>query len=148
MDDLKVSHVDIKEVEKFIQWMEETFGKDTPLTVSRGQVHDYLGMTLDFFNKGKVRIDMEHYIDMMLQDEPKEMEGVSNTPAAQHLFKTNSEDLQLLDAEQKKIFVHLVMQGLYLSQQGRPDIRTAIAFLCGQLHNPDKDDYKKLTRMI
>ena len=40
------------------------------------------------------------------------------------------------------------MQGLYLSQQGRPDIRTAIAFLCGRLHNPDKDDYKKLTRMI
>ena len=40
------------------------------------------------------------------------------------------------------------MQGLYLSQRGRPDIRTAIAFLCGQLHNPDEDDYKKLTRMI
>ena len=53
---------------------------------------------------------------MMLLDAPKEMEGVSNTPVAQHLFKTNSEDLQLLDAEQKKIFVHLVMQGLYLSQ--------------------------------
>ena len=118
MDDLKVSHVDIKEVEKFIQWMEETFGKDTPLTVSRGQVHDYLGMTLDVLNKGKVRIDMEHYIDMMLQDAPKQMEGVSNTPTAQHLFKRNSEDPQLLDAEQKKIFVHLVMQGLYLSQQG------------------------------
>ena len=40
------------------------------------------------------------------------------------------------------------MQGLYLSQRGRPDICTAIAFLCGQLHNPDEDDYKKLTRMI
>ena len=60
----------------------------------------------------------------------------------------NSEDPQLLGAEQKKIFVHLVMQGLYLSQQGQPDIHTAIAFLCGQLHNPDEDDYKKLTQMI
>ena len=38
--------------------------------------------------------------------------------------------------------------GLYLSQQGRPDIRTTIAFLCSQSHNPDEDDYKKLTRMI
>ena len=116
MDDLKVSHVDGEEVEKFIQRMEETFGKDTPLIVSRGQVHDYLGMTLDFCNKGDVHINMEHYIDMMLQDVPKEMDGVSNTPVAQHLFKTNLEDLQLLDAEQKKIIVHLVMQGLYLSQ--------------------------------
>ena len=89
MDDLKVSHMDAEEVEKFIQRMEETFGKDTPLTVSCGEVHDYLGMTLDFCNRGKVRIEMEHYIDMMLQDTPKEIEGVSNTPAVQHLFKTN-----------------------------------------------------------
>ena len=49
---------------------------------------------------------MEHYIDMMLQDAPKEMEGVSNTPAAAHLFKTNLEDQKLLGDEQKKIFVH------------------------------------------
>ena len=40
------------------------------------------------------------------------------------------------------------MQGLYLSQRGRPDIHTTISFLCGQLHNPDKDDYIKLTWMI
>ena len=40
------------------------------------------------------------------------------------------------------------MQGLYLSQRGRPDIRTAIAFLCTQLNNPDEDDYKKLTRLV
>ena len=148
VDDLKVSHVDAGEVEKFVQQMEETFGKDTPLTVSCGQVHDYLGMTLDFHNKCKVCINMEHYIDMMLQDAPKEMEGVSSTPAVPHLFKTNSKNPQLLGTEQKKIFVHLVMQGLYLSQRGHPDIRTTIAFLCGRLHNPDEDDYKKLTRMI
>ena len=148
VNDLKVSHVDAGEVEKFVQQMEETFGKDTPLTVSRGQVHDYLGMTLDFRNKGEVCINMEHYINMMLQDAPKEMEGISSTPAAPRLFKTNSKDLQLLGTEQKKIFVHLVIQCLYLSQQGCPDIRTTIAFLCSQLRNPDKDDNKKLTRMI
>ena len=68
VDDLKVSHVDAAEVEKFVRQMETTFGEDTPLTVSRGQVHDYLGMTLDFRTKGKVQINMEHYIDMMLQD--------------------------------------------------------------------------------
>ena len=148
VDDLKVSHVDAGEVEKFVQQMEETFGKDTPLTVSHGQVHDYLGMTFDFRNKGKLCINVEHYINMMLQDAPKEPEGISSTPAAPHLFKTNSKYPQLLGTEQKKIFVHLAMQGLYLSQQGHPDIRTTIAFLCDQMHNPDKDGCKKLTRMI
>ena len=128
--------------------MEMTFGEDTPLTVSRGQVHDYLGMTLDFRTKGKVQINMEHYIDMMLQDTPEEMKGAATTPATSQLFKVNDKDQQYLGTEKKKIFVHLVMQGLYLSQRGRPDIRTAIAFLCSRLRNPDEDDYKKLTRMM
>ena len=140
VDDLKVSHMDATEVEKFVQQMEETFGKDTPLTVSQGQVHDYLGMTLDFHTEGEVQINMEHYIDMMLQDAREEMKGTATTPAASHLFKVNNKDPQFLGAEKKIIFVHLMMQGLYLSQQGRPDIRTAIAFLCGRLRNPDEDD--------
>jgi hypothetical protein len=40
------------------------------------------------------------------------------------------------------------MQLLYLSQRGRPDIRTAVSFLCTRLHHPDEDDYKKLSRVI
>ena len=116
VDDLKVSHVDATEVEEFVQQMEESFGKDTPLTVSHGQVHDYLGMTLDFRTKREVQINMERYIDMMLQDAPEEMKGMVTMPAASHLFKVNNKDPQFLGAEKKKIFVHLVMQGLYLSQ--------------------------------
>ena len=116
VDDLKVSHVDAKEVGKFTHQMEEAFGKETPLSVSRGKTHNYLGMSLDFGNKGEVRISMEHYIDMMLHDAPKEMDGISSTPVVVHLFKTNPEDPKLLGDEWKKIFVHLVRQGLYLSQ--------------------------------
>ena len=122
VDNLKVSHVDKKEVDKFIKQMEEEFRTDAPLSISCGKVHDYLGMNLDFHVEGEVWIDMEHYIDMTLHDAPKDMEGVSSTPAAAHLFKTNSEDPKLLDDKKKKIFVHLVMQGLYLSLRGRPDI--------------------------
>ena len=121
VDDLKVLHVDATEVERFVQQMEEAFGQETPLTVSWGQVHDYLGMTLDFRTKGEVQISMEHYIDMMLQDAPEEMKGTAMTPAAPHLFKVNKEDTQLLGPEKKKIFVHLVMRGLYLSQPGYSD---------------------------
>ena len=56
VDDLKVSHVDSKEVDKFIEQMEQTFGMDAPLTVSRGKVHDYLGMNQDFRIRGEVRL--------------------------------------------------------------------------------------------
>jgi hypothetical protein len=40
------------------------------------------------------------------------------------------------------------MQLLYLSQRARPDIRTAVSFLCGRLQQPDEDDYKKLARVM
>ena len=76
------------------------------------------------------------------------MDGHATTPAASHLFKVNTDNPKLLCKEKKELFVHLVMQGLYLSQRGRPDIRTAISFLCSRLNCPDEDDFKKLTRMI
>ena len=64
------------------------------------------------------------------------------------LFKVNSANPTLLTGEKKEIFVHVVMQLLYLSQRGRPDIRTAISFLCGRLHHANMDDYKKVARVI
>jgi hypothetical protein len=46
------------------------------------------------------------------------------------------------------MFVRIVMQFLYLSQRGRPDIHTAVSFLCGRLRSPDIDDCKKLGRVL
>jgi len=37
----------------------------------------------------------------------------------------------LLFGEDKDNFMHVIMQLLYLSQRGRPDIRTVVSFLCG-----------------
>ena len=128
--------------------MENEFGQDTPLSISRGPVQQYLGMTLDFSEKGRVVVKMDNYVKTMLNDAPSSMDGKAATPAAAHLFKINTENPKPLDKERKDLFVHLVMQGPYLSQRGRPDIRTAISFLCSRLKCPDKDDYKKLTRLI
>ena len=148
VDDLKVSHQDESALDEFIAMMEEEFGKETPLTIARGPIQEYLGMTLDFTEKGKVIVKMSDYIKNMLKDAPASMDGHATTPAASHLFKVNTDNPKLLCKEKKELFVHLVMQGLYLSQRGRPDIRTAISFLCSRLHCPDEDDFKKLTRMI
>ena len=148
VDNLKVSHKEESALDEFIAMMEKEFGQDAPLSVSRGPVQEYLGMTLDFSERGRVVIKMSDYVKTMLNDAPASMDGKAATPAAAHLFKMNTEDLKLLNKEKKELFVHLVMQGLYLRQRGRPDIRTAISFLCGHLTCPDKDDYKKITRLI
>ena len=148
VDDLKVSHAEDSALDEFIAMMEKEFGKSAPLSVSRGPVQEYLGMTMDFSEKGRVVIKMSDYVKTMLNDAPASMDGKAATPTATHLFKVNTEDLKVLDKERKDLFVHLVMHGLYLSQRGRPDIRMAISFLCGCLTRPDEDDFKKLTRLI
>jgi hypothetical protein len=53
VDELKISHVDSNVVTKVISTINEEFGKEAPITVKRGKVHDYLGMTLDYSKKGK-----------------------------------------------------------------------------------------------
>jgi hypothetical protein len=104
-------------------------------------------MTLDFSNSGEVTITMIDYIKGILHDAPKEMRGSAATPAANHLFQINENPIPL-KTEEAEIYVHIVMQLLYLSQRARPDIRTAVSFLCGRLTKPDQDDYKKLARVI
>jgi hypothetical protein len=56
VDDLKLSHMDDAVVEEIISKLNERYGKEAPLVVTRGKVHDYLGMTLDFSVKGKVKV--------------------------------------------------------------------------------------------
>ena len=50
--DLKISHEDPAEVTKIIEMMSSEFRKEAPLTVRRGKIHAYLGMNLDFTEKG------------------------------------------------------------------------------------------------
>jgi hypothetical protein len=149
-DSLKVSHVEsMAVVDQFIEDMECEFGKETPLlNQSRGKVHDYLGMTLDFSKPGEVTITMINYLKGLLHDAPKEMRGSAATPAASHLFEVNQENPVLLGNEKADIYVHIAMQLLYVSQRARPVLRTAVSFLCGRLTKPDVDDYKKLTRFV
>jgi hypothetical protein len=91
---------------------------------------------------------MEPYIRSMLDEMPDHMIGVAANPAAPHLFVVNTKDPQRLNDSVAETFVHMVMQLLYLSQRARPDLRTAVSFLCTRLQRPDHDDYKKLARVM
>jgi hypothetical protein len=148
VDDLKILHVSAKVVDDLITDLDSEFGKETPLSKLRGKVHDYLWMTLDFSVPGQVTVTMIDYIKMICMDLPKDMVGKAATPAANHLFRVDDEDAAPLDKDRADVFVHLTMQLLFLSQRARPDIRTAISFLCGCIQHPNGHDYKKLTRVM
>jgi hypothetical protein len=107
-------------------------------------VHDYLGMQLDYRNEGKIKIPIYDYIKNMLSDLPEDMAGVANTPAAQHLFEVNTTDPIKLEPNKSILFHHLGAKLLFLCKRARPDIQTAVAFLCMRVKDPDYNDYKKL----
>ena len=71
VDDLKISHVNKEVIEDIIKMLNKKFGKESPLTTTRGRVLEYLGMTLDYSMKGKVKISMYDYIDKLLTELPQ-----------------------------------------------------------------------------
>jgi Reverse transcriptase (RNA-dependent DNA polymerase) len=99
VDDVKISHVDPNVVTEVIALFSAEYAKLSPLTISRGKIHEYLGMTLDYSVKGKVKISMTDYVINMLKELPVDMEGVAATPASPHLFTVNTENPTLLDTE-------------------------------------------------
>ena len=113
VDDMKISHADSKVVEAIINMLEQEFGKEAPLTICDGKIHEYLGMTLNFTLAGKVQICMEEYITSMLTELPEDMDGLVTTPAAEHLFKI-SKTPTYLNEKEAMFFHHNVAKLLFL----------------------------------
>ena len=44
---------DEKVVTEILEKLEDKFGKETPIAITQGPVHDYLGMIIDYSVKGK-----------------------------------------------------------------------------------------------
>ena len=58
VDDLKVSHHDPGKIDKLIKYLASIYGK---INMKCGRVHEYLGMTLDYREKGKLKVTMKEY---------------------------------------------------------------------------------------
>ena len=97
-----------------VKRLEERYGQEKELSITRGKVHDYLGMTIDYSEPGKVKFKMDDYVERLLLECPDDMNGTAVTPAADHLFKVNEKDPEILNHEQADVFHHIVMQLFYL----------------------------------
>jgi hypothetical protein len=147
VDDLKILHAKQAVLEDLIDMLNERYGKLEPLTVTRGDIHDYLGMTLDYSTPGQVSIRMNDYISNLFEEAPANMAGTATTPATDHLFSMN-ESPKHLDDMTSELFHHLTAKLLFQCKRTRPNIQTAVAFLMTCVKRPDKDDYKKRGRVI
>ena len=67
IDDLKVSHILEAVVTKMATWLTATYERlfedgSGKMKISRGKVHEYLGMTLDYTVPGQVQVTMIPYV--------------------------------------------------------------------------------------
>ena len=113
------------------------------MKLCRGKVHDYLGMNLDYTNKGEVKITMIPYIKEMIKDF-REYDLIpdkkANTLAAEFLFKIDDKS-RLINNPRTKIFHTFVSKALYATKRLRPNIHTTVALLVTCVRAPNKDDW-------
>ena len=150
VDDCKLSHRKTKVMDRMIKYLRQEYESifedgSGAMTVSRGKVHKYLGMTLDYTVRGRVKITMFDYVNEILtafdKAEPKGA-GTKTSAAPENLF-TVDEDCEKLPPNKAVEFHNLVAKTLYATKRARPDTCTATAFLTTRVRAPDKDDWTK-----
>ena len=143
VDDNKVSHRDPNVVTSILNMIESKFGK---LTVTRGKVHDYLGMKMVLKDKF-FEISMKKQIEEAIEIFGEETSGYVTSPCARHLLESR-ENAEKLDEVRKEIFHTVTAKLLYIEKRARPDIETAVSYLTTRVDKSDMDDWKKLRRVI
>ena len=71
VDYLKTSHVDPANLSSILADIDAEYGKITKITITRGKVHKYLEMYIDYSFPGNVMFSMIDYIGNMLYDIPE-----------------------------------------------------------------------------
>jgi hypothetical protein len=95
------------------------------MKVSRGKIHKYLGMTLDFSSPGVVRVKMIKYIDEIIKNSLRfDTFKLKSTAAPEDLLKVDEDDPPL-DHQHKEGFHTIVAKILYATKRARPDTCTA-----------------------
>ena len=145
VDDLLSSHVDSRVNDKFLKWLEHNYGEHGKVKVTRGKVHEFLGMSFDFRTKGKLKVDMSKYMKKMYEDFEQKyvLKNAAVLPAANDLF-ANDEKSPKLDDEMREDFHTYTAGGLFACKRARPDTATAISVLSTRVRSPSVDDWQKL----
>ena len=120
------------------------------ITVRRGMVHKYLGMTLDYTVCGQVQITMIDFLHEILiyfdKVEPKGG-GTKTSAAPDNLFKVDK-DCKKLPRSKTMQFHKLVANTLYATKRANPDTCTDVAFLTTRVRAPNIYDWAKMVHMM
>jgi hypothetical protein len=123
VDDCKLSHRKKTFMDRMIGYLRQEYESifedgSGAMTVSRGKVHKYLGMTLDYSVPGQVKITMLEYVNEILaafdKAEPKGG-GTKTSAAPDSLFKVD-DDCEKLAQVKAVEFHNLMAKTLYATK--------------------------------
>jgi len=137
VDDLMLAHVMPVVVTEHIKLLDGVYGTNDPLTVTRGKVHEFVGMTIDFSLKQGVAFSQYDYIKKFWNELPEDLKGpYKNTPALENLFKVDR-NAKLIDPKRKKLYHWAIAKSLFLSQRSRYDMQLSTGFHCTRVKFPN-----------
>jgi hypothetical protein len=103
-----MSHMEENNVTQMIDWLKNDYGE---MYVFRWEIHEYLGMTLNFKTPGGLKVIMIDYLRGVLRDFPELITGSAATPTGDRLFEVRSDHSNvLLDDTRVHAFHHALAQ--------------------------------------
>ena len=142
VDDLLVTSASVTNLASFELYLQSAYPQ---ISVHRGAILDYIGMTFDFTVPGEVSITMENCVSDILAE--CGVTAARATPAAETLFEVRT-DVQKASPAEAAYFHTYVAKILYLSKRVRPECLTAVSFLTTRVQECDIDDMAKLKRLL
>ena len=114
--------------------------------MSRGYKHDYLGMEVELKDK-KVHVRMRGQIAEAIEWGGSQIGRMPATPTTVELFNVDKQ-ATLLNQSEAELYHSFVQKLMYICERACPDIEPALSFLSTRVANPNKDDQRKLYRVL
>ena len=126
--DLKFIHVDPRVNDDFIQFIDWKNGDPYIVEVKATgrKIHNYLGMTLKYYDKWTLKIGMRDYVKQMINYLPIKLDknDTVTTPASEELLKISNRNI--LSKEKADTFHTITTKCMFLCKREIPDIQPII----------------------
>ena len=142
MDDCFISCAVPEILESIVQWFAEEF---EDLNVTRGSVHQFTGMTLDYTQPDKLLITMKNQIDNLLLKTGTT--GTAVNPAEADLFTIDATSPSL-DRKRKDDFHSIIASISYIAKRIKPECLVVTSMLASRVHCATEQDWSKLDRLL
>ena len=152
VDNLLITSVDVKSIDDVIDILRQRYKE---LKITRGTLHNYLGMVMDFTKPGSVNISQAGMTQDITKGRP--LDAITpytgtqlrstKTPAAPYLFDV-SDTSDPINSTGQKLIRSIGAKILFLGTHARPDIILSNSFHTKRVLAPTTEDLRKLQRTL